>query len=205
MRPRTTREKVYAFIHKKILEGLPPSVREIQEEFGFKSVGTAREHIDRLVEDGRIERLPETSRGLRLPVDKEKYKPEVMVRVMGTVQAGVPQLAFEEPCQYIPFRTSHKESDLFALKVRGESMTGAGILPGDYVIVLKQEDANIGQIVVAMLGEEEATVKILKVRNGQRELHPANKDYPILAPTPKRKLTILGVVLEVRRRVLEEQ
>lgn len=204
MRPRTTREKVYAYIRKKILEGLPPSVREIQEEFGFKSVGTAREHIDNLVEEGRIERIPETSRGLRLPVDKEKYKPEVMVPVMGTVQAGNPQLAVEDPFEFLPFRSKYPEKELFALKVRGESMTGAGILPGDYVIVHKQEDANIGQIVVAMMGDEEATVKVLKFRNNQRELHPANKDYPILVQTPKRKLNILGVVLEVRRKVLEE-
>lgn len=199
-----TREKVYAFIRKKILEGLPPSVREVQAAMGFKSSGTAREHIDSLVEEGRLERVAASSRGLRLPSNEDKFRPEVMVPVMGRVQAGRPELAVEEPAEFIPYRTRFPEREMFALKVRGESMSGAGILPNDYVIVHRQPSAEPGQIVVAFLGEEEATVKTLRRRHGQLELHPENRDYPVLVPSPLRPLTIIGLVLEVRRPLVRE-
>jgi repressor LexA len=205
MRPGATREKVYAYIRKKIMEGLPPSIREVQRAFNFKSVGTAREHIDKLVEEGRIERTDATTRGLKLPITKGKYRPEVMVPIMGVVQAGLPELAVEEPCDYIPYRSKHPENELFALKVRGESMSKSGIMPGDYVIVRKQATAEFGQIVVAFLGSEDATIKVLRKVNGQIELYATNTDYPVLVPTPRRPLTIAGVVLEVRRTVLPEE
>jgi repressor LexA len=204
METLATREKVYAYIRKKILEGLPPSVREVQKEMGFRSSGTAREHIDSLVAEGRLERIEASSRGLRLPASEGKFRPEVMVPVVGRVQAGKPELAVEDPAEFLSYRTRFPEKEMFALKVRGESMSGAGIMPGDYVIVHRQPSAEPGQIVVAFLGTEEVTVKTLKRKNGQFELHPENGDYPILIPSPLRPLTIVGLVLEVRRPLVTE-
>jgi repressor LexA len=196
-----TRDKVYAFVRRKILAGVPPTVRDVQHHFKFNSSGSAREHIDKLVDEGRLLRIPGVSRGLRLPPQAGKKKINVQIPLVGTVAAGHPALAFDDPLDYISYDTYAPTEELFALKVRGESMTGAGILPGDIVIVRKQTTAESGQIVVAMLGDEEATVKTLQYKFGRYELHPANKDYPVMVEAPKRKLSILGKVVEIRRAI----
>ncbi|MCZ7647918.1 MAG: hypothetical protein M5U26_22115 [Planctomycetota bacterium] len=117
--------------------------------------------------------------------------------ILGRVQAGALSLAVEDREGVVRVRSRHPAGSLFALRVRGESMLGAGILPGDLVIVRRQPDAGSGEIVVARVGEE-ATVKRLVRRAGRVELHPANPDFPVLMPDP-RDLEILGRVIEVRR------
>jgi repressor LexA len=87
--------------------------------------------------------------------------------------------------------------ELFALRVRGESMAGAGIFPGDIVIVRKQPVAESGEIVVALV-EDEATVKRIKIRNNRVELHPENPAFEWIVPDPE-TVQILGKVIEVRR------
>ena len=111
--------------------------------------------------------------------------------------AGSLDLAVEELEGYLPMQSRHQADELFALRVSGESMTGAGILPGDLVVVRRQRTARSGEIVVALVGDE-ATVKRLHLRGKRVELQPANPDYEPIVVGP-RELKLLGKVVEVRR------
>ena len=201
--PQTTRERILAYARACILAGVPPTVREVQEHLGFKNVRSAQEQLDRLVRDGLLAREEGCSRGLRLPLLSAAAASAsgalAHVPILGRVQAGAFQTAVEDVEGYVPVRGRHAPDELFALRVRGESMTGAGILPGDLVIVRKQPGAESGQVVVALV-DDEATVKTFR-RSGRRiELHPANPAFEVLRPDPRR-LTILGRVIEVRRQL----
>lgn len=189
-----TRRKVFRYVRKRLLSGRPPTIREVQEEFGFRAVQTAREHLERLVRDGKLAKDQGCSRGYRLPA--RSGPPAVMVPVLGRVPAGELSEAILDPEGYLVMRTRRSPSRLFALRVRGESMVGAGILPGDVVIVRRQQFAESGDIVVAQV-EEEATVKRLQMRSGQVELHPENPEFGVIVP--QGEVQILGKVIEVRR------
>ncbi len=218
-----TRERVFTFVKENILSGVPPTVREVQEALGFKSSASAREHLDRLVAEGRLVRSEGgRSRGFRLPSAAAALERALQIPILGRVQAGNWNLAVEDiegylwvPDLYAGKRRSVKRvgkrqataattaarnpaDRLFALRVQGESMTGAGILPGDFAVVRRQPDAESGQIVVALV-DDEATVKTLRRRGRHIELHPANPDFKVLRPDPE-ALVILGKVVEVRRR-----
>jgi repressor LexA len=119
------------------------------------------------------------------------------VPILGRVQAGALTTAIEEPEGYVPISRKHELGKLFALRVRGESMTGAGILPGDIAIVHRQPTADSGDIVVALVGDE-ATVKRLHLNRKRVELHAENPDFPPIIPPP-REVLILGKVIEIRR------
>lgn len=190
--PGETREKVYQFVRRRILEELPPTIREVQEAFEFKAVQTARQHLERLVEEGRLVKARGKSRGYRLP-----QKPGTLfVPLLGRVEAGGLQTAIEECEGYIPVQSWGSE-ELFGLRVQGESMTEAGILPGDIVIVRQQAQAASGDIVVALVGDE-ATIKRLRLRQNRIELHPENPAFAPIIPSSDES-TILGKVVEVRR------
>jgi repressor LexA len=198
--PGKTRARVFAFVRDRILAGLPPTVREVQEAFGFSAVGSAHEHLEALVADGQLAHEPGKSRGFRLPAARRGEKPIVLVPLLGRVQAGALTTAVEDLEGHLPIRTSHPSDQLFALRVRGESMTGAGILPDDVVVVRRQPTAHSGEIVVALVGDE-ATVKRLVIRRRRVELRPEN---PAFSPiVPDGDVTILGRVIEVHR-FLEE-
>jgi repressor LexA len=123
----------------------------------------------------------------------------VLVPLLGRVAAGALDVAVEDPEGYVPVQSRGSGGELFALRVRGESMTGAGILPGDVVIVRRQRRASSGEVVVALVGEE-ATVKRLRLRRGRVELHAENPAFEPIVPD-SRELTLLGKVVEVRRRL----
>jgi repressor LexA len=159
-----TREKVWRFVRERLLAGDPPTVREVQAAFGFRAVESARAHLTALVEAGLLVQETGRSRGWRLPSHGRgggASRP-VMVPVLGRVQAGALTTALEEPEGRVA-ATPVPGAELFALRVRGDSMRGAGILDGDLVIVRRQETAEDGEIVVALVGEE-ATVKRLRWR-----------------------------------------
>lgn len=205
-----TRERIFLFVKDRILAGVPPTVREVQKALGFKSTATAREHLDRLVADGRLVRESGLSRGFRLPTASAGVGHALQIPVLGRVQAGEWNLAVEDIAGYVwvpdryagrTRRTETPDERLFALRVRGESMTGKGILPDDLVIVRRQPDAESGQIVVALV-DDEATVKTFRRRGRRIELHPANPAFDILRPDPE-QLVILGRVVEVRREMDE--
>lgn len=193
--PGQTRERVFRLVRERLLAGEPPTVREVQEVFGFRSVQTAREHLEGLVREGRLDKEQGRSRGYRLPASAGP--PMVLVPLLGRVPAGVLDLAVEELEGYLPMQTRLPAGELFALRVQGESMTGAGILPGDTVIVRRQPSARSGEIVVALVGDE-ATVKRLRFRGRQVELQPENPDFEPIVVDPH-DLTLLGKVVEVRR------
>ncbi len=190
--PGETRRRVYRWVRERLLAGEPPTVREVQRRFGFRAVETARGHLEALVREGLLAKAPGKARGYRLPGD-----PPRLVPLLGRVPAGKLEAAVEDPEGWLPVGARPAGEDLFALRVRGESMTGAGILPGDIVVVRRQETARPGEIVVALVGDE-ATVKVFRRRGRRVVLEPANPAFEPIVPDP-RELRILGRVVEVRR------
>jgi repressor LexA len=166
---------------------------------GFRAVESARTHLDALVAEGRLLKDPGLARGFRLPAPPgaRDDRPTAYIPLIGQVQAGDLQLAIESPEGQVAVQTRFPAEDLFALKVRGRSMVGAGILPGDLVIVRRQPSAQDGEIVVALVGEE-ATVKRLRRRRHHVELQPANPRFKPLVLDPD-EVQILGKVIELRR------
>ncbi len=197
--PGRTREKVFRFVRDRLLAGSPPTVREVQEAMGFRAVESARRQLDGLVAEGRLAKTPGLSRSYRLAERGGRTRPPVLVPMVGRVQAGNWHAAIENPDGWVTLDGESRGDGHFALEVRGDSMSGAAILPGDVVIVRRQEKAESGDVVVALVGEE-ATVKTLRRRGRRIELVPANPSYPVLTPDPK-DLAILGKVVEVRRRL----
>ncbi len=193
-----TRERVFQFVHDRLLAGDPPTVREVQQVFGFRTPQTARYHLEKLVANGRLVAARGKARGYRLLESCKPPSPVHWAPLLGRVQAGPLTTATENLEGYVPVSTAAPSDHLFALRVQGESMIGAGILLDDVVIVRRQSTADSGAVVVALV-DDEATVKRLRLRHGQVELHPENPAFaPIL---PDREITLLGKVIEVRRTV----
>jgi repressor LexA len=201
--PGQTRERVFRLVRDRLLEGRPPTTREVQRAFRFRSVQTAREHLEALVREGRLTKRGGQARGYGLPRNEAAAptRPTRHVPLVGSVSAGGLDAALQHLEGYLPVEARRGAGELFALRVRGESMTGAGILPGDLVVVRRQPTAESGDVVVALIGDE-ATVKRLRLRGKRVELHPENPDYePIVlfAPTTDERVELLGKVVEVRR------
>ncbi len=202
--PGKTRERIYRFVQERLLRGAAPTIREIQGAFGFSALETARAHLMALVAEGRLVHEPGRARGYRLPFHRRGRgasggEAEMrLVPLLGRVQAGALSMATEHLEAWVAVQTRRARDELFALRVRGASMTGAGILPGDIVIVRRQPVAESGEIVVALAGDE-ATVKTLRRgARGRMELHPANPAFDVLV-FPAGDLVLLGKVIEVRR------
>ena len=184
-------------------------MREVGEALGLKSPSTVHFHIKHLQEMGLIEKSAGKGRAITLkkqlqavpvapqPVEIDELAPRRrQVPILGNVAAGNPILAQECIEDYLTFDTQGKAGEFFALKVRGESMLNAGILPDDLVVVHRQPTAHNGEIVVALLGDE-ATVKRYSRRNGQVWLLPENEAY---SPIDGHDAQILGKVAAVIRR-----
>lgn len=179
-------EAVYKFLVRELSTGLPPTVREICEATGIRSTSTVHGILSVLEEEGYIIRDAKNSRAIRLESDFESS----MVPLVGRITAGKPILAVEEIEDYIPYPSKDAEG-LFALKVVGLSMRDAGILDGDIIVADKNRPCRSGDIVVGMDGEE-ATVKRLKIKDGQIIFMPENPDFsPIYPENP----TVLGKVV----------
>ena len=174
--------------------GYPPSVREIGEYVGLRSPSTVHFHLKGLQSAGLITQAAGKTRAISINDDNLPKKDQVPV--VGNVAAGSPILAQECIEDYLTFDTDGLTGEHFALRVRGESMLYAGILPDDLVIVHQQQDARNGEIVVAMI-EDEATVKTLQRKNGHTLLLPENPDYE---PIDGDNAEILGKVVAVVRK-----
>ena len=186
-------QRIYEYIAVCIQEqGYAPSVREIGEAVGLKSPSAVHFHLKRLEEAGVIAKGAGKGRAIALT---EQAHPEDRIPILGNVAAGSPILAEECIEDYLTFDAGGRSNEYFALRVRGESMLNAGILPGDLVVVRRQQTANNGEIVVALL-EDEATVKRLSRRNGETWLLPENDDY---SPIDGTYASILGKVTAVVR------
>ena len=202
-------QKIYDYIARTLEEqGYPPSVREIGEAVGLKSPSTVHFHLKHMEELGVINKSGRKGRAITLAhppargaapaasqLPREEEPPAGRVPIVGTVAAGTPILAQECIEDYLTFDTGGRDGEYFALRVRGESMLNAGILPGDLVVVHQQQEAHNGEIIVALI-EDEATVKRLRRRDGQVWLMPENEDY---SPIDGRNATILGKVSAVIR------
>lgn len=190
----TMQKRIYDYIVSCIqVQGYPPSVREIGEAVGLKSPSTVHFHLKHLEEAGVIEKGAGKGRAITLTAPPV---PEDKVPIVGNVAAGTPILAQECIEDYLTFDTGGRSGEYFALRVRGESMLNAGILPGDLVVVQRQQTARNGEIVVAMI-EDEATVKTYFKQNGHVWLLPENEAYE---PIDGTYAEILGKVAAVVRR-----
>lgn len=190
----TMQKRIYEYIASCIQrQGYPPSVREIGEAVGLKSPSTVHFHLKHLEEAGVIEKGAGKGRAITLTAPPV---PEDKVPIVGNVAAGSPILAQECIEDYLTFDTGGRSGEFFALRVRGESMLNAGILPGDLVVVQRQQTARNGEIVVAMI-EDEATVKTYSKQNGHVWLLPENDAYE---PIDGAYAEILGKVAAVVRR-----
>ena len=193
-------QKIYDYLVACIqAQGYPPSVREIGEAVGLRSPSTVHFHLKHLAEMGYIEIGAGKGRAISL-VQQAAPLPEPeepdRIPIVGNVAAGSPILAQECIEDYLTFDTGGRDGEYFALRVRGESMINAGILPDDLVVVHQQPAANNGEIVVALLGDE-ATVKRLKRQGREVWLLPENPAYQ---PIDGREARILGKVAAVIRR-----
>ena len=189
-----TRQRVYDFVCEYLdLHGYAPSVREICLGVSLKSPSSAFGHLRQLAEEGRIEFNPGQKRSISLP---DRARPSVRVPVVGRVTAGAPILAVEQREGTLPIDADFARGrELFALRVRGDSMQNAAILDGDLVVVERTPEAKNGDIVVALL-EEEATVKRFFREAAGFRLQPENDAYD---PIFTRELVILGRVVAVFR------
>ena len=184
--------EVFNYIKSRLSDGISPSVREIMEAMGFRSTSTAHRYIEALVHEGLIEKTGNLNRTLRLPNCGTASVP-----IMGTVTAGQPITAVEDITGYIGFEAPGVDpQELFALKIRGESMIDAGILDGDIVIVKRMNYAENGDIVVAFIDREEATVKRFFKEKGHYRLQPENTTMePIIVD----EVEVLGKVIGLKR------
>lgn len=171
-------EKMLNFIRKRIGERLPPTIREIGEELGFKSTGTVRDYLKALMQKGLVKRMNNKSRAIELTERASFNK----IPIIGTIMAGKPNLAYEEIQGYVDaddlFLGRLGLDDVFALRVKGDSMIDAGILDGDIAIIKKRPDAGNNDIVAALLDNNEVTLKRLRSKAGEFHLEAANANYP---------------------------
>ena len=185
-------EQIYEYLQTVIpRQGYAPSVREICEAMGLKSPSTVHFHLKRLQERGLIEKGDFKGRAIVLTQPRQRDR----IPILGSVAAGTPILAQECIDDYLTFDCGGRENEFFALRVRGESMLKAGILPDDLVVVRRQQSANNGEIVVALL-EDEATVKRLSRQGGAVWLLPENDAYQ---PIDGTNAQVLGKVTAVVR------
>lgn len=167
-------QKILDFIKKEIEQkGYPPSVREICVGVGLKSTSTVHAHLNHLEQQGLIRRDSTKPRALEV-IDGTQARGR-NVPLVGRVTAGLPILAIENIEEYLTLPQGMLgQDDLFCLRVQGESMIEAGILDGDIIVVREQNNAENGEIVVAMI-EDEATVKRIYYEKNRVRLQPENR------------------------------
>ncbi len=186
--------------------GYPPSVREIGDVLGLASPSSVHAHLKRLQDMGYLRRDPTKPRAIEVRYDTNSgvamdRRPTRHVPLLGDVAAGTGVLAQENVEELIPLPADFTgEGELFMLRVRGVSMVDAGILDGDYVVARAQSDAKNGEIVVAGIPGDEATVKEFTRHGDQIVLVPHNPDLEPMAFPPD-EVTVFGRVVTVLRRL----
>jgi len=197
---KTRTWEMLAFIQRFTREkGFPPTIREIGEAFGISSTNGVRYHLSLLEKSGHLKRTSKLSRGIE--AGGSGTATLTGIPILGRVAAGQPILAEESYDGSLDLQEMFGDpSAMFALRVRGDSMVDAGIFEGDYVIVRKQDRAEAGQIVVALVNDE-ATVKYYRPRGNRVELEPANEKYRPIVVEPGTSFGVLGIVKGVIRTV----
>ncbi len=206
--PLTPRQReILNVIEQNMQErGYPPSVREIGEAVGLNSPSTVHNHLATLQRLGYLYRDPTKPRALEVRFDTNsgiamERRPSRHVPLIGDVAAGTDVLAQQNVEDLIPLPTDFTgDGDLFMLRVRGESMIGVGIMDGDFVVARQQATANNGDIIVAGIPGDEATVKTYKQSGNKVTLIPSNPAFENMVYTSD-EVTVYGKVVTVMRRL----
>ena len=208
MEPSPRQREILEFVNSHVdAHGYPPTVREIGQAVGLTSPSTVHAHLARLEESGLIRRDPTKPRALEV-IDGGRSREHAqtvaapsrssVLPLFGDVAAGTGLVADDRIEDMVAVPDQLCSGADFLLTVKGDSMINAGILDGDFVVVRKQEDARNGEIVVALVGDEDATVKRFYREAGRVRLQPENDDMPPMYPD---QVTILGTVKAVLRRL----
>lgn len=202
--PLTKRQKeVLDYVSQYIeIHGYAPSYREIAEAFSLGSVATVADHVDTLVSKGLLRKSDNSARSLQI-VDEEDFDDDraIGLPIMGMIAAGQPIQAMTghaETLEVPPFMVGTRDS--YVLQVKGDSMINEGIFEGDYVVIQEKSNPSQGEMVVALVNGEEATLKRYYKEKDHIRLQPANDAYdPIIVPksTP---VKIQGVCIGVIRK-----
>lgn len=206
--PLTPRQReILNVIEQNMQErGYPPSVREIGEAVGLNSPSTVHNHLATLQRLGYLYRDPTKPRALEVRFDTNsgiamERRPSRHVPLIGDVAAGTDVLAQQNVEDLIPLPTDFTgDGDLFMLRVRGESMIGVGIMDGDFVVARQQATANNGDIIVAGIPGDEATVKTYRQSGNKVTLIPSNPAFENMVYTSD-EVTVYGKVVTVMRRL----
>lgn len=191
-------QRIYDYIKQFTTQnGYPPAVREIAAAVGLRSPSTVHFHLKALEEAGMIQRGSGKTRAITLVQDPERKEQskQTLIPLLGSVAAGAPIWADQMIEDYVPFDLHGSQQPHFALRIRGDSMIKAGIMPGDLVIVRQQSGASNGEIVIALIGDE-ATCKRFSFRGKELWLLPENDAYQ---PIDGRNARVLGKVIGVIR------
>lgn len=185
-------KRVFEYVKDRMEEGFAPSIREICAALDIHSTSTAARYVNNLVAEGYLEKVDGCNRAIKLA-----GKGAAKVPLVGTITAGQPITAVEDITDYINFHQPKSYSgELFALKVRGESMINAAILDGDIVVIEKCPVVSNGEIAAVMVDGEEATIKTFYKEKGHYRLQPENDTMdPIIVD----ECEIIGRVVSVIR------
>ena len=184
--------EVYRYIRERLDNGYAPTIREICSALDIKSTSTVHRYMNRLVEEGLLDKMDNRNRAIRLHGNASRTVP-----LVGTVTAGQPITAvenIEDQLSFVPDK--NYSGELFALRIRGESMINAGIFDGDIVIVEQCETVLNGEIAVVLLNEDEATVKRFYKEDGRYRLQPENDS---MEPIYTEEASVLGKVVALVR------
>ena len=194
--------EILEYMKNEILNrGFPPSVREICEAVNLKSTSSVHSHLETLEKNGYIRRDPTKPRAIEIVDDNFNLvrRETVNVPIIGKVAAGEPLLAVQNVEGYFPIPSEYMPNkQTFMLVVQGDSMINAGIFSGDYVVVEKQENAENGDKVVALV-EESATIKTFYKEKDHIRLQPENDFMDPIVISPDQQFQVLGKVIGVFR------
>ena len=187
-------ERLFEYVKNyQDINGYPPTVRDICKDLQIKSTATAHYYLEKLSQKGLIVKNDDKKRAITVKSSKNFFE----VPLVGTVTAGTPILAVENFEDYYPLPLEFKSSEtLFMLTVKGDSMINAGIFNGDKIVVKKQETANNGDIVVALI-DDSATVKRFYKKQNYYVLHPENDEMDDIIVDD---VSIIGVVVGLTRK-----
>ena len=196
MSPLTKRQQeIFDYISSYIdKNNYSPTYEEIKDNFGLSALSTVHEHITELVNKGYLLRDEKSPRGIAVIPKKKQY---MEIPLLGLIRAGKPIEAIETVNEFIRIvREPFLKGNLYALKVEGDSMIEEGIFDNDIIIAKKQSVADNGDMVVAIIDENEATLKKFYVEKNKIKLQPANPKYE---PIYRKDVEIRGVVVKIIR------
>jgi repressor LexA len=197
--PLTRRQReIYEYLQENA-DQPPPTLDELAQALGMTSRGSLHRHIQALVEAGLVAPMEGKKRGVRLAETGADNDEDEGLPLLGRIAAGRPIEALPQPERFDVPPQLRRDRPCYVLEVEGDSMMDDGIFDGDWVVVEERQTADNGELVVALVDGEEATLKRLEQRPGQVVLHPANAAYQPQAYRPD-QVTIQGVVVSQMRR-----